>query len=288
MAGLPVTITSGGLPVTVTGAGAQSIPITAIGIPAGATADQAIVVDPTGVFLTVAPGFFSEVLFQTSLPFIFLSSGSIGNNGALSGITALPVIYANTYVYVPAGGIAAGVPAAAAWYFAQFSSTTAATIFNNVYTTGQPTIPASPTAFVTTGPGAFTGVSGSAQAQVYAMPASTMKLRDSLRVSLNWSVTNSAGVKTVAFRFGSSDIFSLGLTTVLTAQDIFKIANRDSTSSQVSAVATQSPGNVNSAFLYSTEDTTAQLNLSTRGNNATPATNNIILESTTIELLKGS
>jgi hypothetical protein len=82
----------------------------------------------------------------------------MGNNGALSAITAVSTTYAKAYVYLPASAISTG--SAAGWYYAVFSSTTAATIYNDTYTSGAPTVPSSPAAFATTGPGAFTQTTG--------------------------------------------------------------------------------------------------------------------------------
>lgn len=83
------------------------------------------------------------------------SSGSIGDNGALTLTTALLQTFSQgLYLYFPANAIAAGV--AAGSYWTVMSSTTAGTIYNNTYIGGKPVAPVSPTAFSTTGPGAYT------------------------------------------------------------------------------------------------------------------------------------
>ena len=53
--------------------------------------------------------------YQSGLPIIMPSSGSIGTNGALTLNTALPQIYANCYMYFPVGAVFAG--SAAGLYF---------------------------------------------------------------------------------------------------------------------------------------------------------------------------
>lgn len=288
MAGLPVTITSGGLPVTITGTGAQSIPISGIGVPPGATGDQVIVTNAAGTALVAAPGMFETVLFQSSIPFIFASSGSIGNNGALSGLTALPATYANAYILVPAGAIAAGIPAAAAWYYVQMSSGTAGTIFNNVYTSGQPTIPGSPTAFSTTGPGAFTGVSAATNAQAFSLAGLTMGIRDTVRVSYKASTTNTAANKVLAAMFGAGTADQSTVTTVASTNMIIDISNRDVTGAQIAVATGQAPAQSGNNFNFLTVDTTSAVVIALTGTNSTPATNNIVMESIVIELLKGS
>lgn len=233
--------------------------------------------------------------FSTQIPFIWLSSGSIGNNGALTGITALPTAYAYAYVLVPAGAIATGIPAAATWYFAEFSSTTAATIYNNTYVSGngtQPTCPGgcaspSPTAFSTTGPGSFTGVSSATNGPDYSLPAGTLGIRDTVRMSYRASVTNTSASKTIGASFGGSNAFATAVTTVASIYQIGNCSNRDNTASQICGSNNASPGTNANAFVYLAKSTaTAAQDIAFAGTNATPATNNIVLESAQIELLR--
>lgn len=96
------------------------------------------------------------MLSSSCVPFAIPSSGSIGNNGALSGITTFTATYATVgmYLYFPAAAIAAG--SAAGWYYTVMSSGSTGTIYNNVYTSGTPRVPSVLVPFVTTGPGAYT------------------------------------------------------------------------------------------------------------------------------------
>lgn len=144
------------------------------------------------------------VLIETGIPFV-LTSGSMGNNGALTLTTAVATAYPNAYVYMPAEAIAAG--SAAGFYYAVFSTTTAATIYNNVYTTGTPEIPASPTAFVTTGPGAFTFSTGSSYTAVQAtLPANAMGIDGSLEFIWTATANNSANAKYASALFGGQTV----------------------------------------------------------------------------------
>ncbi len=96
---------------------------------------------------------FADQLFYCRCPMIYHGAGTMNNNGAFVLGTALTRTYARAYLYFPANVIGAGVPAG--WYYCTFTSTTAGTVFNNVYTTGNVSFPATPTPFVTTGAGAF-------------------------------------------------------------------------------------------------------------------------------------
>lgn len=292
MSGTPVYITANnGSPVNITGAGAGSIPISGIAAPVGSVPDQQLIVGPTSN-LIAAPGFFSSVLISSALPFVMAPTGTMGNNGAITMGTALEFTYPNCYVALPAGAIATGIPAASAWYYCVMSSSTVGTVYNNTYGSGsgQPTIPASPTPFVATGPGAFTGItSGSFRMQSYSLPAGTLGIRDSLRVCARYSNNNTSGNKTLATVFGAnilgifvgSSIKSVSITTI--------ISNREATNSQIGVVNTSNGfgGTSTSDYSVSTIDTTMAALLEIACTRAT-ATDTIVAESFMVELLKGS
>lgn len=156
--------------------GAELVPIVQSG-----TTKQATVSDIRNVGGYKAP----FTLVETGIPFV-LTSGLMGNNGAFTLLTAVATAYPNAYVYMPANAISAG--SAAGWYYAVFSTTSAATVYNNTYTSGQPTIPASPTAFSTTGLGAFVFSTGSSYTGVTAtLAANTLGVNGG--VEYIWTVT---------------------------------------------------------------------------------------------------
>jgi hypothetical protein len=99
----------------------------------------------------------TQIIGQSNVNVCLQSSGTMGANGALTGLTAMP--YAMTqgcWMYFPSGKVFSG--STAGFYWAVMSSTTAATVYNNMYTSGLPqdSIPASPTPVVDAGPGAYT------------------------------------------------------------------------------------------------------------------------------------
>lgn len=176
---------------------------------------------------------FPRALLASAVPFVIVSSGSMDNNGALSGITAVPSAYPAAYVYLPANAISAG--SAAGWYFASFSSTTAATVYNNVYTTGVPEIPASPTAFATTGPGAYTqSAAGGILGPNISVPANTLGINGALEAIFATSCTNSANTKQAIFRLASTSVGTQTLTSVAFANSHAMIANRGIATRQTS------------------------------------------------------
>ena len=104
--------------------------------------------------LTGIPSPGPYVAYQSAIPVMTKPSGSIGNNGSLTLGTALPAIYSGCWMYCAAGDIYAGSPAGI--YYCQMSSTTAGVLYQERLTSGDPYIPSTPTAWLTTGPGAYT------------------------------------------------------------------------------------------------------------------------------------
>lgn len=148
-------------------------------------------------------------------------TGSMGNNGAVTLGTALDRIYTEgLWLFYPAGAVAAGVPASASFLWTVMSSTTVGTVFNSTYTTGVPTV-GTTTAFVTTGPGAFTGAT-SEQGVTLPLAAGVMGAMGSAEFEASWRNNNSVGAKTARLRWSGSAgtvIFSNAPTT-LTQLDI--------------------------------------------------------------------
>ena len=163
------------------------------------------------------------VLSQSGIPFIKASSGTMGNNCAISGLTALPrTMSGGAYIYLPAGAIAAGVPASADWYWFVGSSTTAGTCYNQTYANnkdavGTPRVPPANTAFSTTGPGAFTGVTGAVTGVSLTLPGGSMGINGRLKLSTSWALTSSAGTKVTSMTFGGSSVDASGTQTTTTS-----------------------------------------------------------------------
>lgn len=219
-------------------------------------------------------------LAQTAIPFIIASSGSMGNNGALTGLTALPATYSGgCYIYLPAGAIATGVPAAAAWYFAIMSSTTAGTVYNNVYTSGQPILwtASTATAFSTTGPGAFTGVSTAVTGPSFTVLANTMGPNGVLELAAVYGCSGTTSSKTVAIKLGSATIYTQATTTAanVAALALLTCQNQGATNAQVSN-QTGSVGFSATGQTYSTQDTTTNLTLALSGTKV--AADNLIFD----------
>ena len=225
------------------------------------------------------------MLFNTAIPVGLPGGGSIGNNGALTLTTALQTTYSSIYLYFPANAISAG--SAAGIYYVVMSSTTAGTIYNNTYTGERPTVPSSPTAFSTTGPGAYTQTVGS-DITMYSVTikGGTMGLDGCIsvpRFMVTMPATSGSG-KLTKTKLGSTTDYSLahGATTVF-LQASRTIVNRGVANQQImfSAVAlsTTSP-------TFATENTSVDVTYTFTAQIATSATEYMIFDAAIMELTR--
>lgn len=228
---------------------------------------------------------------QTGVPMVSSGSGSMANNGVGTLTTALGATPAITscYILLPAGAVATGVPAAATYYYAVFTDTTHYTAFNNTYSTGTTSIPGTPTAFVTTGPGAYAGVSGATGAYNLSIPGNTLGINGGLNVTVAFAYTNSAANKVLAVSFGTMALLSETVTTTLSASSMVGFKNAGATGLQIATTTStgstfgSSGANLPSAAI----DTTAAQTVTVTMTNATPASNNLILAAASVQFVPG-
>lgn len=255
---------------------------------AGGTPSSLTLTNATGLPATALPAQVPQTLGQSHIPFVLVSSGVMGNNGAFSAVTAVATTYPNSYVWFPAGAIAAsGTGSAAGWYYTVWSSTTAGTAFNNLYTSGTPTIPGSPTAFSTTA-GALVQTTGSnIAAYTLAIPGNTIGLNGSVSITGNRSYNNSAGVKTLTTNYGSY-AFTSGTTTATLVIPIYAgFANRGVANVQApttNALATAAANTT--ALTFGAIDSTQSQNLVMNMQLAV-ATDTMTLENIMVQLIPG-
>ncbi len=228
-----------------------------------------------------------QTLGQSHIPFVLISSGTMANNGAFSAITAVAVAYPNAYCWFPVNVIGSGV--AAGWYYCTFSSTTAGTAFNNTYTSGTPTIPGSPTAFVTTA-GTLTQTTGSNIAgYTLTIAGNTIGVNGSLQVTGNRTNNNSAGTKTLTGNYGSYAFGLRAQTTDLNIGIVSGFANRGVANVQApiwNALMNVAGSGTTAALVFGAIDSTASQNLVMNMQLAT-ATDTMTLENIVVQLVPG-
>lgn len=220
------------------------------------------------------------------IPLIGLSSGSIAANGVISAITALPVAYPNAYCWFPANALA--TVKAAGWYYCTFSTTTAGIAFLDTYTSGVPTIPASPTPVVD-GKGAFTGDTGEEFGHTITVPAGALGATGGLRIYAYFIQTNNANVKTGRIRFsGNAGTVFVTATLASAGQTggVAQISNLG-VSAQLSTVHAIQSGGAVAGAVTGAVDTSAATTLVLSIQRAT-ATDNIVIHPPIIEVVRVS
>ena len=230
----------------------------------------------------------SFVLAQNGIPIILPSSGSIGNNGALTGLTTLPATYANCYMYFPANAISSG--SAAGLYYTVMSSATAGTIYNNTYTSGVPAIPGSPTAFSTTGPGAYTQTTASAiTLGTVVVTGGVIGAQGRLNIEHLWDVADNTDGKTCTVAVAGNAVMQATINTVSGGYGwggLCYIWNQGVQNKQVSAYKYNQNGFVGTDGAANTHiavDTSTNQNVTFTGNLAV-ATDFIVLDAWTVEV----
>lgn len=142
----------------------------------------------------------------------------------------------DVFLYMPAGAIA-GTGNAAGLYYAQLTSATAGTVYNNRYFGGLPraAIPAVPTPFSGVTNGAFITQTTGAEITVLsiAVPGGLMGSNGVLRTMEFTSANNNANGKTVRWRSPSSQLRGSSLASGVGLQAGSSLRNRNSQSRQV-------------------------------------------------------
>lgn len=223
-------------------------------------------------------------LTATAIASINEPSGSMANNGVFTRGTALGTTYGNAWSFFPAGAIFTG--SAAGWYFTQSTSTTAGTVFNNSYASGPLTIPGVLIPFVTTGPGAYTGVTTVVVGPQITLVGNTLGITSALRYAATWSYPNNANSKTAGVSLGGSSLFASAFTTTGAVTITRTLRSRGVTNAQVSDGGTGFAGVGTSAGApsYTTLDMTQAQVLSLTTQLAV-ATDYMVLEGFGIEVL---
>ena len=149
----------------------------------------------------------------------------------------------NSIVFATAGTGTQTGATAQALYWTVMSDTTHGQVFNNTYSgTGLPVPPASPTPFVTTHAGAYTGLVTANQINGIVVPGKAMGPNGQLRMSGACVVSNNANAKTVSVRLGGTLLMSGTNVSVANSGFTGLIANNNSNGSQ--------DGNLLSAFNF--------------------------------------
>jgi hypothetical protein len=180
---------------------------------------------------TISGGTLSTVgAFANSA--IWLSNNP--TNGVAGYGTPLRRVVGNCFAQFPAGAISTG--SAAGWYWTNWSSTTVGQIYNNGYSSGTPSVVASPTTFVTTGPGAFTQfASGTTfiQGPKATVAGNSFGLNGAIETAWFASGSGSSGTKLFSSFFGTAQVGQDNLNTAYVGGAMNSVSNQGATGSQI-------------------------------------------------------
>lgn len=194
----------------------------------------------------------------------------------------LPSAYAKAYVYAPVNAIAAAT--AAGVYYATCSLTTVCTLFNNTYTSGTPAVPGSPTAFSTTGPGAYTQTVATEFSLITAtLAANSLNVNGELDLEITGSFPNNANSKSCIWRFNGSSLGSYTGTTTTSVGITSLDRNNGVTGSQIDSNTVISGTGVAFSTSRTSIDTTSSQSIAVNLKLAT-ATDFMVLEGYSIKV----
>ncbi len=125
------------------------------------------------------------------------------------------------FLYFPGNAIFTG--SAAGLYYTEITSTGVGTIYNNVYSGGQPDRPTSLIPFVTTGPGAYTQTTGT-DITVFSstLPGGLLGKQGVMSTILLFEGNNSASNKLSRLKLASNNLYSLNQTSII-GKELFNV-----------------------------------------------------------------
>lgn len=244
------------------------------------TGEVTALVGPTGIVS------FPCAIGQSAVPVILAPNGTVAADGTITLGTALPTIYANAWVRLPAGAVVGGL---AGLYFAAFSSTTVGRIKTNFVDASTAFTP-----YIPTGTVAAVG-SGSAYTQTTAaditlaninVPGGLMGANGALRNLAKFATNNTAGAKGAKCLYASTPVSQNTTITSQLGYDLrCSLQNRGVLNQQLGTGDNNDAGN---SFIgthrVASNDTSISQPLTFIGQIAV-ATDYIILEGFTVEVL---
>jgi hypothetical protein len=212
----------------------------------------------------------SEVsIMGAGVPVIIPSNGTVATNGTITLSTALPTVYSDAWVWLPAGAVVGG---AAGLYYAEFSSTTVGQVFaiyaNPANYDFAPYDPANVLHVNAVG-------SNSAYTQTTAsdltlmretIPANLIGPTGQVVIKLLISTPSNANAKTPKVVFGSTTIHNSAITTSLCTNIDKDLTNRGKLTRQLGTPLTAlGHGASATAAVYASEDTSSDVILTFTG-----------------------
>lgn len=210
-------------------------------------------------------------LCRTAIPFLIPSSHTMGNNGALTGMTAVSTIYRSQKCYIYMALHEIDGANAAGWYWALIGAAgTTATVYNSTYTSGNP-VAGTSTAWVSTGAGAITQSTSSINAHAITVKANTLGINGQLNFHVAQEMNATGNNKAIGVGIGGTSMWANNASSVLFQNSMGTIANWNATNVQIAMAANNaiSPQYCNSDPQTAAIDTTADVTVNVIMNIAT-------------------
>ena len=171
----------------------------------------------------------------SALPVVLPANGTVATAGTITIGVALPQIYANCWIYLPAAAVVNGL---AGIYFAKMTSTTEGQIYADyVSVTATPFVPHIPSGTLTAAVGsnsAYTTLTSAAFLAHVVIPGNLMGANGEAVFSGALATINNANAKSVVGTFGAMTYLTASAASVLTSSFKRVVTNRNSASLQVS------------------------------------------------------
>jgi hypothetical protein len=207
----------------------------------------------------------SVTWYSAAIPIGVPSSGSIGDNGALTVDTPFPSSYSAAYLFFPTNAIFAG--SAAGLYYTKMQTTQTGTIFNDILVPGNvPIVLTKPTPIVATGPGAYAQIGDIIPLLTIEMEGNSIGINGCLEIFSLFSMSSSGNAESQIL-LGDTLIQSVVTGNQASLRNIVWVLNRGVTNQQV-FFPSNSPflGTSGNACEFASIPTEIDFNVSVTGN----------------------
>lgn len=240
------------------------------------------------VALTRLSGVVQNPLAQSGVPVCLAPNGTVATNGTVTLGTALPTTYSGgIWLRLPANAVGGGT-STAGLYWTVMSSTTVGVVTTTFADTATAFTPFVPVGAVTAvgSNAAYTQSTSDITLANITLHGGMMGVNGGVRMMTSWAANNTAGAKTASSKLVSTVVQTTGgLANNVTTAMQNTIYNRGSVSAQVNRSAGDAPyGATTAAFTYSAINTAVDTALTFIGNIAV-ATDCIVLEAFTVEVM---
>lgn len=228
-------------------------------------------------------GSVPTVIGESGIPVILAPNGTVATNGTVTLGTALPLIYANAWMRLPAGAVVGGL---AGLYFVKMTSTTEGQVYTNYADPTAafvPSIPATQVAAVGSNAGYTQATAADLPLATLSLGAGAMGLNGEVRANALFGLNSTAGAKTAKIKLGASTVGSLAMTTSVAGSLSNQVRNRGAANAQIAQTADVSAGSANANALLAVDTAVAQL--VTISGQLAVATDYLVLEGFCAELV---